>query len=66
MNLADTIHQLNHHKQHVPKLQISTLEDAIGRLCTLCESYHVLELDIPIEVREAYDGLMALLRKLKG
>lgn len=66
MNLADTIYQVNQHKQSIPKLQISVLEDVLGRLCTLCESYHALEVDLPMELREAYDGLMQLLKKLKG
>jgi hypothetical protein len=66
MNLADTIHQLNHHKQHVPQLQISVLEDVMGRLTTLCDSYHVMEQELPAELREGYDKIMQLLKKLKG
>jgi len=66
VNLADLIQQLNHHKDAMPKLQITTLEDILGRLCTLCDSYHSLEIELPVELREAYDGLIKLLRKLRG
>jgi hypothetical protein len=66
MNLADTVHQLNHHKESIPKLRVTVLEDVMGRLCSLCDSFHVLEQELPIELRESYDGLMQLLKKLKG
>lgn len=65
MNLNDTIHTIVQARGSLQELRINELELVISKVTVLNESFHALSADLPVELGDAYQLLINLLREWK-
>ena len=66
MNLNDTIHTITQARGSLRDLRIAELEAVISKVTVLNESFHALSTDVPVELGDAYQLLINLLRDWKA